>query len=71
MITGIVNRDFEPIIPLSVSFDYDLNPIFEDLRQKEAESGREVVNLSRQPGLKNRWSQPSLEGEREETYPPR
>ncbi|MFP4651900.1 MAG: hypothetical protein ACLFM4_05685 [Phormidium sp.] len=40
-------------------------------KRKEAESGREVVNLSHQLGLKTRWSQPSLEGEREETYPPR
>ncbi len=54
-----------------MSFDYDLNAIFEDLRQKEAESGREVVNLSRQSGLKIRWSQLSLEGDREETSPPR
>ena len=34
------------------SFNYDLKAIFEDLRKKEAESGREVVTLSRQPGLK-------------------
>jgi hypothetical protein len=38
------------------SFGYDLDAIFADLRKKEAESGREVVNLSRQPGLKTRWS---------------
>ena len=38
------------------SFDYDLDAIFEDLRKKEAESGREVVNLSRKPGLTARWS---------------
>lgn len=29
------------------SFNYDLDAIFEDLRKKEAESGREVVDLSR------------------------
>ena len=38
------------------SFNYDLDAIFEDLRKKEAESGREVVNLSRKPSLKSRWS---------------
>ncbi|AMW26955.1 MULTISPECIES: hypothetical protein [Arthrospira] len=38
------------------SFNYDLNAIFEDLRKKQAESGREVVTLSRQPGVKTRWS---------------
>ena len=38
------------------SFNYDLDAIFADLRKKQAESGREVVNLSRQPGLTTRWS---------------
>ena len=38
------------------SFNYDLDAIFADLRKKEAESGREVVTLSRQPGLTARWS---------------
>jgi hypothetical protein len=38
------------------SFNYDLDAIFEDLRKKEAESGREVVSLSRKPGLTTRWS---------------
>lgn len=38
------------------SFNYDLDAIFADLRRKQAESGREVVNLSRQPGLTTRWS---------------
>jgi hypothetical protein len=38
------------------SFNYDLDAIFADLRRKEAESGREVVNLSRKPGLTTRWS---------------
>jgi hypothetical protein len=38
------------------SFDYDLNAIFEDLRKKEAESGREVVSLTRKLGLETRWS---------------
>lgn len=38
------------------SFNYDLKAIFEDLRKKEAERGREVVTLSRPPGLKTRWS---------------
>ena len=38
------------------SFNYDLDAIFEDLRKKEAESGREVVSLSRKHGLTTRWS---------------
>ncbi|MEM7771857.1 MAG: hypothetical protein AAF327_15275 [Cyanobacteria bacterium P01_A01_bin.37] len=38
------------------SFNYDLNAIFTDLRQKQEESGREVVTLSRKPGLTTRWS---------------
>lgn len=36
------------------SFNYDLDAIFEDLRNKEAKSGREVVNLSRK--RTTRWS---------------
>ncbi len=38
------------------SFNYDLDAIFADLRKKQDESGREVVNLSRKPGLTSRWS---------------
>ncbi len=38
------------------SFNYDLDAIFADLRKKEAESGREVVTLSRKPGIATRWS---------------
>jgi len=38
------------------SFNHDLDAIFADLRKKEAESGREVVNLSLKPGLTKRWS---------------
>lgn len=38
------------------SFNYDLDAIFEDLRKKQAQSGREVVNLSRKPSLTRRWS---------------
>lgn len=38
------------------SFNYDLNAIFADLRKKQEESGREVVTLSRKPGLTRRWS---------------
>lgn len=38
------------------SFNYDLNAIFADLRKKQDESGREVVTLSRKPGLTTRWS---------------
>jgi hypothetical protein len=38
------------------SFNYDLDAIFEDLRKKQTESGRQVVNLSREPDLTRRWS---------------
>ncbi len=40
----------------SRSFNYDLKAIFADLQKQQAESGREVVNLSRKPGLTARWS---------------
>ena len=33
------------------SLNYELDAIFEDLRKKEAESGGEVVSLSRKHGL--------------------
>lgn len=38
------------------SLNYDLDAIFADLRKKQSASGREVVNLSRKPGLVTRWS---------------
>jgi len=38
------------------SFNYDLDAMFADWQKKEAESGREVVNLSGKPGLTTRWS---------------
>ena len=38
------------------SFNDDLDAIFADLRKKEAESGREIVNLSQKPDLTARWS---------------
>ncbi len=38
------------------SFNYDLKAIFADLRKKQAESGREVVNLSQKRDLTTRWS---------------
>jgi hypothetical protein len=40
----------------SRSFNHDLKAIFADLQRQQAESGREVVNLSRKPGLTTRWS---------------
>jgi hypothetical protein len=40
----------------SRSFNHDLKAIFADLHKQQAESGREVVNLSRKPGLTTRWS---------------
>jgi hypothetical protein len=35
----------------SRSFDHDLKAIFADLQKQQAESGREVVSLSRKRGL--------------------
>jgi len=40
----------------SRSFNHDLKAIFADLQRQQAESGKEVVNLSRKPGLTTRWS---------------
>jgi hypothetical protein len=40
----------------SRSFNHDLKAIFADLQKQQAESGREVVNLSRKHGLTTRWS---------------
>ena len=40
----------------SRSFNHDLKAIFADLQKQQAESGREVVNLSRKPSLTTRWS---------------
>ena len=39
----------------SRSFNHDLKAIFADLQRQQAESGREVVNLSRKLGLTTRW----------------
>jgi len=40
----------------SRSFNHDLKAIFADLQKQQAESGREVVDLSRKPRLTTRWS---------------
>lgn len=40
----------------SRSFNHDLRAIFADLQKQQAQSGREVVNLSRKPSLTTRWS---------------
>lgn len=40
----------------SRSFNHDLKAIFADLQKQQAESGREVVSLSRKHGLTARWS---------------
>lgn len=39
----------------SRSFNGDLKAIFADLQKQQAESGREFVTLSREPGLTMRW----------------
>jgi hypothetical protein len=40
----------------SKSFNHDLKAIFADLQKQQAESGREVVTLSRKRSLTTRWS---------------
>jgi siroheme synthase len=40
----------------SRSFNHDLKAIFADLLVQQAESGKEVVRLSRKPGITTRWS---------------
>lgn len=40
----------------SRSFNHDLKAIFADLQKQQAESGREIINLSRKPDLTTRWS---------------
>jgi hypothetical protein len=40
----------------SRSFNHDLKAIFADLQKQQAESGIEVVTLSRKHGLTTRWS---------------
>jgi hypothetical protein len=45
----------------SRSFNHDLKAIFADLQKQQAESGREVVSLSRKPGLTTRWSERTKE----------
>ncbi|MEC4802759.1 MAG: hypothetical protein SAJ12_13045 [Jaaginema sp. PMC 1079.18] len=40
----------------SRSFNYDLKALFADLQKQQAESGREIVNLSRKRGLIKPWS---------------
>ncbi|AFY74896.1 hypothetical protein Syn7502_02975 [Synechococcus sp. PCC 7502] len=40
----------------SRSFNHDLKAIFTDLQKQQAESGRQVVSLSRKPSLTSRWS---------------
>ncbi|WP_339461573.1 hypothetical protein [Nodularia spumigena] len=40
----------------SRSFNHDLKAIFADLQKQQAESGREVVTLSRKRSLTKRWS---------------
>lgn len=39
----------------SRSFNYDLKAIFANLQRQQADSNREVVNLSRKHGLTTHW----------------
>ena len=40
----------------SQSFNHDLKAIFADLQKQQAESGREVVSLSRKQDIRTLWS---------------
>jgi hypothetical protein len=40
----------------SRSFNHDLRAIFADLQRQQAESGRKVVDRSRQSNITSRWS---------------
>jgi hypothetical protein len=52
------------------SFNDDLDAIFADLRKKEAESGREVVNLSQKRSRKTRWSRGLKDGDAKDVSHP-
>lgn len=39
----------------SRSFNHDLKALFADLQKQQAESGSQVVSLSRKSGLTTRW----------------
>ena len=45
----------------SRSFNHDFKAIFADLQKQQAESGREVVDLSRKRSLTTRWNRGSRE----------
>jgi hypothetical protein len=45
------------------SFDYDMKAICEDWRKRQAESGREVVNLSAKKEIAKRWSKESKDSQ--------
>ena len=45
----------------SRSFNHDLKAIFADLQKQQGESGREVVDFSRQRSLTTRWNRRSKE----------
>ena len=40
------------------SFNYDLDAMFVDWQKRQAESGRQLVNLPPKQGLTCRWSRP-------------
>lgn len=50
----------------SRSFNHDLKAIFVDLQKQQAESGREVVSLSRKPSLTTRWSEQARDADENE-----
>ena len=47
------------------SFNYDLDAMFADWQKRQAESGRQVVNLPPKQGLTNRWSRPTQDKRQE------
>ena len=52
----------------SRSFNHDLKAIFADLQKQQAESGREVVSLSRKPSLNTRWSGQARDADENEKH---
>lgn len=52
----------------SRSFNHDLKAIFADLQKQQAESGREIVSLSRKPSLNTRWSRQARDADENEKH---
>jgi len=49
------------------SFNYDLKALFADLQKQQAESGREMVNLSSKRSQSTRWINHEKDSKQDET----